>query len=109
MRIRRLHCEELEHAHTERKDIRGHRRRRVIPLVELRGMPTDGGGIREGNDDRFTNDVGEDLGESKIGERDDSLEGNEKGGVSARGRVRDNGCNLTSSEINMLLCSMFDN
>lgn len=36
-------------------------------------MPTDSGRIGESDQSRFTNDVGEDLSESEIGERDDSL------------------------------------
>lgn len=73
MQIRRVHREELEHAHAERKDVRGHRWRRVLVLAKLRGMPTDGGRAREHGHGRFTDDVGEDLGEAEIGERDDSL------------------------------------
>ena len=70
VRIRRLHREEFEHGQAERKHVRGHRWRRS--LDELRGVPADDG-CREGDNGRFTDDVGEGLGESEIGERDDSL------------------------------------
>ena len=48
-------------------------------------MPTDGGRARENDHGRFTDDVGEDLSESEIGERGDSLGGDERGGVSGKG------------------------
>jgi len=87
MQIRRLHREELKHAHAERKDIRGHRWRRILVLTELRGMPTDGRRAREEGHGRFTDDVGEDLGEAEIGECDDSLVEGEKGeGGTEQGR-----------------------
>ena len=85
MRIRRLHREQLEYAHAERKHVRGHRWRRVVALGELRTIPTDSGGAREDDHGHFTDDVGEDLGESEIGERDDSLGGMEEVG---KGRER---------------------
>lgn len=75
MRIRRLHREEFEHAHAERENVRSHRWCRVLAVAEFRSVPPDGGHVREDDHCRFTDDVGEDLGQSEIGERDDSLWG----------------------------------
>lgn len=87
MRIRVFHREELQHAHPKRIDVRGHRRGRVLVLVELRGLPTDGGCTREDSHGWSAHDVGKSLGESEIGERDDSL-GMEGEGTSG-GKTRE--------------------
>ena len=73
MRIRNLQREELEHAHAERKDVRGHRGHRIPIYIELGGVPTHGDHGGEADHGGFADDVGEDLGEPKIGERDDAL------------------------------------
>lgn len=79
MRIGRFHREELEHAHAERKDVRGHRRRRVLALDKLGSVPSNGGCVGEDVYGRLTDDLGEDLGESKVGEGDDALGRGEQG------------------------------
>lgn len=73
MRIRFLHRQELEDAHSERKHIGRHRELHFFTHVDLWGVPSDGIGVAEADEGGFVSKLGDHLGQAEIGECEGAL------------------------------------